>query len=166
MHYRKERKLNIGKRQSHTKNHMWPSFTKYPFVVLANVIFVKLWQIPTCKRNLASWASGGASEVDFVLPSFSPKTQSGFFCKDFIYVGLLCLLHESFHDFWSFKLNHSNTSWSLVSSSNVNSFFFTVLSWVLKLNLAASFCNLANLFSYFETFLSDGLMLQDVNDFE
>ena len=51
------------------------------------------------------------------------------------------------------------TSCSLSSSSNVNSFFFTVLSWFLKLNSAAFFCNLANLFSYFETFFSVGLML-------
>ena len=34
------------------------------------------------EKILAS--SGGASEVDFVLPSFSPKTQSGFFCKYYI----------------------------------------------------------------------------------
>ena len=34
--------------------------------------------------QLASWASGGASEVDLDLPSFSPKTQSGFFWKTLI----------------------------------------------------------------------------------
>ena len=36
-------------------------------------------EIACIEKILAS--SGGASEVDFVLPSFSPKTQSGFFCK-------------------------------------------------------------------------------------
>ena len=46
------------------------------------------------------------------------------------------------------------------SSSMVNSFFFTVFSWFLKLNSAAFFWSLANLFSYFETFFSVGLMLE------
>ena len=31
---------------------------------------------------LASRPSGGASEVDLDFPSFSPKTQSGFFWKE------------------------------------------------------------------------------------
>merc|ERR1719468_536632 len=44
------------------------------------------------------------------------------------------------------------------SSSIVNSFFLTVLSWFLKLNSAAFFWSLANLFSYFETFFNVGLM--------
>ena len=39
-------------------------------------------EIACIEKILAS--SGGASEVDFVLPSFSPKTQSGFFCKYYI----------------------------------------------------------------------------------
>ena len=42
----------------------------------------------------------------------------------------------------------------------VNSFFFTVFSWFLKLNSAAFFWSLANLFSYLETFFSVGLMLE------
>lgn len=50
---------------------------------------------------------------------------------------------------------------SLSSSSKVNSFFFTTLSWLRKLNSAAFFWSLANLFSYFETFLSVGLTLKE-----
>jgi hypothetical protein len=49
---------------------------------------------------------------------------------------------------------------SLSSSSKVNSFFLTTLSWLRKLNSAAFFCNLANLFSYLETFLRVGLTLK------
>ena len=45
------------------------------------------------------------------------------------------------------------------SSSMVNSFFLTVLSWFRKLNSAAFFWSLANLFSYFDTFFNVGLML-------
>lgn len=45
------------------------------------------------------------------------------------------------------------------ASSRVNSFFFTVLSWFLKLNSAAFFCSFANLLSYFDTFFRVGLML-------
>jgi hypothetical protein len=48
---------------------------------------------------------------------------------------------------------------SLSSSSIVNSFFFTCLSWLRKLNSAAFFCSLANLFSYLETLRRDGLIL-------
>lgn len=48
---------------------------------------------------------------------------------------------------------------SLSSSSRVNSFFLTTLSWLRKLNSAAFFCSLANLFSYLETFFSVGLTL-------
>ena len=44
----------------------------------------------------------------------------------------------------------------------VNSFFLTVFSWLRKLNSAAFFWSLANLFSYLETFLREGLMLQDM----
>merc|ERR1712173_431959 len=44
------------------------------------------------------------------------------------------------------------------SSSMVNSFFLTVLSWFRKLNSAAFFWSLANLFSYFDTFFNVGLM--------
>ena len=98
--------------------------------------------------KLASWASGGASEVDLDLPSFSPKTQSGFFWKDstVLTAQLYTKSHATF------------TSCSLSSSSKVNSFFLTVLSWFRKLNSAAFFCNLANLFSYLETFFKVGLM--------
>lgn len=49
---------------------------------------------------------------------------------------------------------------SFSSSSKVNSFFLTTLSWLRKLNSAAFFCNLANLFSYLETFLRVGLTLK------
>lgn len=49
---------------------------------------------------------------------------------------------------------------SFSSSSIVNSFFLTTLSWLRKLNSAAFFCNLANLFSYLETFLSVGFTLE------
>ena len=48
---------------------------------------------------------------------------------------------------------------SLSSSSRVNSFFLTCLSWLRKLNSAAFFWSLANLFSYLETFFSVGFML-------
>merc|ERR1719468_974336 len=44
------------------------------------------------------------------------------------------------------------------SSSMENSFFFPVFSWFLKLNSAAFFCSLANLFSYLDTFFRVGLM--------
>ena len=43
----------------------------------------------------------------------------------------------------------------------VNSFFLTVFNWFRKLNSAAFFWSLANLFSYFETFFSEGLMLKN-----
>lgn len=49
---------------------------------------------------------------------------------------------------------------SLSSSSRVNSFFFTTFSWFLKLNSAAFFWSLANLFSYLETFFKVGLTLK------
>lgn len=48
---------------------------------------------------------------------------------------------------------------SLSSSSKVNSFFLTTLSWLRKLNSAAFFCSLANLFSYLDTFFKVGLTL-------
>lgn len=49
---------------------------------------------------------------------------------------------------------------SLSSSSRVNSFFLTTFSWLRKLNSAAFFWSLANLFSYLDTFLSVGLTLE------
>lgn len=54
---------------------------------------------------------------------------------------------------------------SLSSSSKVNSFFLTTLSWLRKLNSAAFFCNLANLFSYLETFFNVGLTLKCIKEF-
>lgn len=51
---------------------------------------------------------------------------------------------------------------SLSSSSRVNSFFFTTFSWFLKLNSAAFFWSLANLFSYLETFFNVGLTLKQL----
>lgn len=48
---------------------------------------------------------------------------------------------------------------SFSSSSRVNSFFLTTLSWLRKLNSAAFFWSLANLFSYLETFFKVGLTL-------
>ncbi len=48
---------------------------------------------------------------------------------------------------------------SLSSSSIVNSFFFTCLSWLRKLNSAAFFWSLANLFSYLDTLRREGLIL-------
>lgn len=48
---------------------------------------------------------------------------------------------------------------SFSSSSKVNSFFLTTLSWLRKLNSAAFFWSLANLFSYLETFFKAGLTL-------
>lgn len=49
---------------------------------------------------------------------------------------------------------------SLSSSSKVNSFFLTCFSWLRKLNSAAFFWSLANLFSYLDTFFRVGFMLQ------
>lgn len=49
---------------------------------------------------------------------------------------------------------------SLSSSSKVNSFFLTCFSWLRKLNSAAFFWSLANLFSYFDTFFRVGFMLE------
>lgn len=54
---------------------------------------------------------------------------------------------------------------SLSSSSRVNSFFLTCLSWLRKLNSAAFFWSLANLFSYLETFFSVGFMLIAVKQY-
>lgn len=69
--------------------------------------------------------------------------------------------------FTCFFLNDFSLEWlivtihtSLSSSSKVNSFFLTTLSWLRKLNSAAFFCNLANLFSYLETFFNVGLTLK------
>lgn len=56
--------------------------------------------------------------------------------------------------------NYTKNLTSLSSSSRVNSFFLTTLSWLRKLNSAAFFCSLANLFSYLETFFSVGLTLK------
>jgi len=50
---------------------------------------------------------------------------------------------------------------SLSSSSKVNSFFLTCFSWLRKLNSAAFFWSLANLFSYFDTFFRVGFMLEE-----
>lgn len=58
-----------------------------------------------------------------------------------------------------FSLSKTIVLTSLSSSSRVNSFFLTCLSWLRKLNSAAFFCSLANLFSYLETFFSVGFML-------
>lgn len=58
---------------------------------------------------------------------------------------------------WQLRARALRTS--LSSSSRVNSFFLTTLSWLRKLNSAAFFCSLANLFSYLETFFSVGLTL-------
>lgn len=55
----------------------------------------------------------------------------------------------------------SNDVTSGSCSAMVNSFFFTVFNWFLKLNSAAFFCNLANLFSYLDTFFKLGLMLKE-----
>merc|ERR1719336_795157 len=69
--------------------------------------------------------SGGISStgvLDPPSPSLAPRAQSGFFFA------------------------------AASSSSMVNSFFLTVLSWFRKLNSAAFFWSLANLFSYFDTF--------------
>lgn len=60
------------------------------------------------------------------------------------------------------KMKVSDLHTSLSSSSRVNSFFFTTLSWLRKLNSAAFFWSLANLFSYLETFFSGGLMLSKI----
>lgn len=45
----------------------------------------------------------------------------------------------------------------------MNSFFLTCLSWLRKLNSAAFFWSLANLFSYLDTFFSVGFMLNHVH---
>lgn len=50
---------------------------------------------------------------------------------------------------------------SLSSSSKVNSFFLTCFSWLRKLNSAAFFWSLANLFSYLDTFFRVGFMLKE-----
>lgn len=60
------------------------------------------------------------------------------------------------------NLSVSGELTSLSSSSRVNSFFLTTLSWLRKLNSAAFFCSLANLFSYLETFFSVGLTLRGI----
>lgn len=80
---------------------------------------------------------------------------------------LVCSLYQPIL-FWSVNFifeevnvyeNLNDTLTSLSSSSKVNSFFLTTLSWLRKLNSAAFFCNLANLFSYLDTFFKVGLTL-------
>lgn len=53
---------------------------------------------------------------------------------------------------------------SLSSSSKVNSFFLTCFNWLRKLNSAAFFCSLANLFSYLDTFFRVGFMLKGTRE--
>lgn len=70
---------------------------------------------------------------------------------------VLNMLQKNMHGGVDSELNKFT---SLSSSSKVNSFFLTTLSWLRKLNSAAFFCSLANLFSYLDTFFKVGLTLE------
>lgn len=119
------------------------------------------------------YASYSTSSFTFFSSPF--LDQSGFFCKikknhknnnkKTYTIYLLLRNRKNIYNYFIivFRRNRELSRvvhTSLSSSSRVNSFFFTTFSWFLKLNSAAFFWSLANLFSYLETFFKVGLTLK------
>lgn len=77
-------------------------------------------------------------------------------------VGKKTFMQKDSHRLNAMILSKTIVLTSLSSSSKVNSFFLTCFSWLRKLNSAAFFWSLANLFSYFDTFFRVGFMLKKI----
>lgn len=138
---------------------------------MQSIVGIQITNDELCARYYASYS---ISSFTFFSSPF--LDQSGFFCrtkkkKNRITPNVQYILSNKnvkniLHILWFiiFRQNFSEPSrfihTSLSSSSRVNSFFFTTFSWFLKLNSAAFFWSLANLFSYLETFFKVGLTLK------
>lgn len=133
---------------------------------MQSIMGIQITNDEICARYYASYST---SSFTFFSSPF--LDQSGFFCKtkEIRYNNHVYLVTKSQKTYCYFiiysilteqyelvKCGHT----SLSSSSRVNSFFFTTFSWFLKLNSAAFFWSLANLFSYLETFFNVGFTLK------